>query len=182
MHPVSDDIAPENARLIATWFEDATAAAHALGIDVDLPDVGNQDPDYWQALDRKAWRDALKGKVDSTDDEIDHGDPDWVRLKRISGPAGPAGEPDLCDTIEVWFDLEEGVRFRFCPRSAARLTAILRQAAALNGLRLSDAWPGNVIAMISRFGRGLPEPDDISPIMEASGWSRDGEISWVLVP
>ncbi|HYG86746.1 MAG TPA: hypothetical protein VD978_10845 [Azospirillum sp.] len=157
-------LAAEDAALLATWYEDATVAAHALGLDIALPDVGSADPAYWAALDRREWRDALKGKINMTDEEIDACDPDWVRLKVIPGESG-----DERDLIEAWFDLEQGVRFRLRVRSAAHLRAIIKQVAALDGLRLSATWPGNVEATMSRFGAGLPEPDEIAPLMEAAG-------------
>lgn len=118
--------------------------------------------------------------MDSTDGEIDHGDPDWVLLKRIDGEPGADGVPDPRDEIEVWFDLEEGIRFRFGARSAARLRDILLQIAALDGLRLSDTWPGCVTAMPSVLDGS---EDMIAPLMTTAGW-RSGRrsIEWVMMP
>jgi hypothetical protein len=162
---------PEDVRLSAIWYEDATAVALALGLDIDLPDVGRQDAAYWEALDRQAWRDALKGKIDMPASEIDACDPDWVLLKRL----WPDGE--------AWFDLESGVVFRIRAGDAGRLGALIRQLTALDGLRLSTSWPGNVVAMQSVLGAGIPEPEEVAPVMEAAGWrpERHG-ISWSLIP
>ena len=177
-----DHVAAEDVPLICTWYEDATAAIQALGLGIELPDVGSKDPEYWSTLDRQAWRDALRGRVVASDEEIDHGDPDWLLLQRIPGAPGPGGVPDERDEIQVWFDLEEGIRFRFRPRSAAHVRALIRNAAEQHGLTLSRTWPGNVVALPTVMGGGLPEPEEIDAVLEVAGWIRGRKITWTMEP
>jgi hypothetical protein len=166
------DMGVEDIPLILTWYEDATDAARALGLDIDLPDVGCTDDDYWKNFDRKAWREALKGKVDMDPAEIDRCDPDWVLLKRIDGGLKEGG-------IEIWFDLEDGVRIRCTIGTAAKVARIIHEAASRGGLKLSETWPGNVVAMETRHPRHLPSFEKLSPIMEPAGYFWE-EIWWVM--
>ena len=74
-------------------LEDATVVARALGLEVELPDVGSRDPAYWEAVRRDGWKPALRGRVFDTEE---NGDDDWCTL--LVFPWG-----------RVRFDLEEGV-------------------------------------------------------------------------
>jgi hypothetical protein len=153
------DMAVEDIPMILTWFEDATDAARALGLDIELPDVGETDKAYWANLDRQAWRDALKGKVDMDPDEIDACDPDWVLLKNIDGGRKKGG-------IEIWFDIEEGVRFRFRVGNAATVARIIHEAAARGGLKLSETWPGNVVASPTRCPINVSSAEELKAALE----------------
>lgn len=55
-------------------FCDPTRIARALGLDVELPDVGNRDPAYRDEVRRVDWKPALRGRVADTEEE--RGDPD----------------------------------------------------------------------------------------------------------
>ncbi len=75
-------------------FGDPTKIAHALGLDIELPDVDCTDPDYWERVHATGWKPQLAGKI--ADPEFD-GDPDWCTLLRLD-----------CGTVR--FDLEEGIK------------------------------------------------------------------------
>jgi hypothetical protein len=154
------------------WYEDASAAAKALGVDIELPDLGNADQPFWATFDRKAWRAGLRGRVAMSDQDLNRGDPDWVRpavfpAKRVSKP------------IELWFDLEDGIVFRCTASSLQDVVALIRTAANRADLKLSETWPGCVIAMQSVAGAGIPADEALRPFLEAAGfrWQRP---AWML--
>lgn len=165
-------MAAEEVPFAVTWFEDAGDAAKALGINVELPDLGNADPDFWASFDRQAWRARLKGRIAMDDEELDRGDPDWVRLARFSGKV--EGQP-----IELWFDLEDGIVFRCTAGSVQDVVALIRNAADQAGLKLSESWPGCVTAVQSILGVRIPKHESLSPILEAAGF-RWQEPVWLL--
>lgn len=166
-------IAPQDVPFLVIWYEDPTAAAKALGVDVELPDLGITAPDYWARFDRKAWRDGLKGRIAMSDEDIDRYDPDWVRLA-VFPTEGEAQPP-----IELWFDLEDGVVFRCTAGHLGEVVALIRAAAARGGLTLSEEWPGSVMAMQSTGGAGVPREAHIRPLIEAAGFRRRPP-SWYL--
>jgi hypothetical protein len=155
------------------WFEDATAAARALGVDIELPDLGITDREYWARFDRKAWRERLRGRVVMSEEDFARGDPDWVRLA-VFPAMGQANKP-----IELWFDLEDGIVFRCTAATLADVAALVRAAAARAGLTLSDEWPGCVSAMQTRAGAGIPGDEELRPLLEAAGFEREGS-GWRL--
>jgi hypothetical protein len=55
--------------MFVTWYEDADSIARALGVDIGLPDVGNEDPAYWEKWWTGAaeWRASLLGRGDFAD-------------------------------------------------------------------------------------------------------------------
>jgi hypothetical protein len=158
-----------DVRFIVNWFEDVNAIARGMGLDIELPDVGNEDDAYWETVNTKTWRDALKGKVAMTPEDIDRWDPDWVLLVRLE------------QGVEVWFDIEEGVRFRCVAKSIPYLTDYIRKLAREHDLVLSPVWPGTVWA--SQTGADGMDfwAEDLAPIMVPAGyvWKRT---HWELVP
>lgn len=154
------------------WFEDATLAAKALGVDIELPDLGNTDQQFWDSFDRKAWRDGLRGRVAMSDQELDRYDPDWVRLAVF--PAGRGAE-----SIELWFDLEDGIVFRCSAATLGDVVALIRAAAHRASLTLSETWPGCVWASQSMAGAGIPGDAALRPFTEAAGF-RWEHPTWVL--
>lgn len=168
--------APHEVPFQVIWYEDPSAAARALGVDVDLPDLGITDTEYWARFDRKAWRDALKGRVAMSNEEIDHCDPDWMRLALF--PA--ENEPDR--PIELWFDLEDGIVFRCAAGQLGEVVALIQTAAARAGLVLSDEWPGCVTAMQTRMGFGVPGDEQVRPLVEAAGFRRQRPAWQLVVP
>lgn len=168
-HGGDPGIAAPDLHFWVNWYENASLIARALGVDVDLPDVGNRDPGYWASFDRQAWRDAAKGRVEMAPEDIDRYDPDWLLLKTLWPGA------------EAWFDLEEGVKFKCPAGDLTRLVSLIRQLAALDGLRLSAEWPGTVTAMRSIAGWGTPTEEELRPYLTAAGFRPDGPL-WLLVP
>lgn len=166
-------MAPQDVPVRVIWYEDATAAARALGVDVELPDLGITDRDYWARFDRKAWRNALRGRVAMSDEDLDRGDVDWVRLAEF-----PA-EGDPRQPIELWFDLEDGIVFRSTAGHLGEVVALIQAAAARGGLSLSEEWPGCVTAMQSVAGAGVPPQEQVRPLIEAAGF-RWRHPSWYL--
>jgi hypothetical protein len=154
------------------WYEDASAAAKALGVDIELPDLGNADKQFWATFDRKAWRASLRGRVAMSDQQLDRGDPDWVRLAVF--PTGRGGKP-----VELWFDLEDGIVFRCTAGSLQDVVGLIRTAANRAELNLSESWPGCVMAMQSVAGAGIPADEALQPFLEAAGfrWQRP---AWML--
>jgi hypothetical protein len=53
---MNDGIAPGSSvagrgdRIVVNVFGNATDIARALGLDVELPDCDNEDPDYWDRI------------------------------------------------------------------------------------------------------------------------------------
>ena len=97
----SDEIAPGSSltgpggRVVMNVFADATKIAHALGLNIELPDSDNADPAYWERIHADG---GYKPRIASQiADPWWNGDPDWVLL---------IGLP----RVEVWFDIEEGVK------------------------------------------------------------------------
>jgi hypothetical protein len=97
----SDEIAPGSSltgpgdRVVMNVFADATKIAHALGLNIELPDSDNADPAYWERIHADG---GYKPRIASQiADPWWNGDPDWVLL---------IGLP----WVEVWFDIEEGVK------------------------------------------------------------------------
>lgn len=172
-HHAGNSMTPEHVPFSVVWYEDPTAAARALGVQVRLPDLGITDRDYWERFDRKAWRDALKGKVAMGDEEIDRCDPDWVRLAVF--PA--EGDPE--HPIELWFDLEDGIVFRCTAGHLGEVAQRILAAAASAGLTLSEDWPGCVIAMRTAYGNGIPEESQTNPLVQAAGF-RQRRSGWYL--
>jgi hypothetical protein len=149
------------------WFEDSAAIARALGLHIDLPDVNNDSPDYWDGFDRVGWRRSLQGKVPMSPDELASSDPDWVRLKCLE------------HGIEVWFDLEEGIVFRCVARHIARVVFFIRRLAMGHDLRLEAETQPLVTASQSLAGGDLPYGQALRGFLAPAGfaWER---CHWVL--
>ena len=120
---------------------DATEVARALGLEIELPDVGSRDPAYWEAVRRDGWKPALRGRVHDTEEE--RGDPDWCTL--LAFPWG-----------RVRFDLEEGVVVQ--ATVAGLLPALdLVHGLAGRGVALRDGDGSALVkVMQGRFGAGVP--------------------------
>lgn len=151
------------------WFENPNAIANSLGLKIDLPDVNNEDPVYWTHFDRDRWRRDLNDEVDMTAEELLYGDPDWVRLKRIEGG------------IEVWFDLEEGIRFRCRAAEVPRVAVIIRQLAAVNRFDLGRGNNTSVVACRAITWRGAPDEEYFGALLRPAGFRWDGK-RWLLIP
>lgn len=160
-----DVMSVEAVRFQVIWYEDATVAARALGVDIELPDLRITDRQYWEHFDRKAWRASLKGRVAMSDEDFAHGDPDWVRLAVFPTQAS-ASKP-----IELWFDLESGIVFRCTAATLAEVAILIRAAAERGGLTLSEDWPGCVTAIPTMSGAGIPDEAALRPLIEAAGFT-----------
>jgi hypothetical protein len=164
---------PDSVPFSVIWYEDPTAAARALGVDVQLPDLGITDRNFWASFDRSAWRNSLKGRVAMSDEELDRSDPDWVPLAVFPTEGAPE------HPIELWFDLEDGIVFRCRAGHLGEVARLIQTAAARAGLALSENWPGCVIAMQTAAGAGIPEESETRPIVETAGF-RPRQSSWYL--
>ena len=149
------------------WFEEPAAIAQAMGLAVELPDINLEDPEYWEAFDRRRWRKGLAGKVDMTILELSRDDPDWVRLKRLGG------------TIEAWFDLEQGVVFECQVGAIARTIFIIRQLAHCHRLRLWSEGESLVTASETVAEGDLPFGPDLAQFMVPAGFEW-AERHWIL--
>ena len=108
--------------VVVNIFGDATRIARLLGLDVELPDPGNVDPDYWKHIHADG---GYKPRIaDKIADPWLSGDPDWALLKRL-----PWGE--------VWFDIEEGVKLFVVAADVTHATDLI-DVLRTRGLDLSD--------------------------------------------
>jgi hypothetical protein len=116
-------------------FGDATRIARVLGLDVDLPDCENTDPDYWEAVHAG---EGYKSRIaDRIADPWIHGDRDWVKLLQLSWG-------------EIWHDLEEGIKVFLMSRDigeAVSLLARLRQ----EGIPLAGDGYESLVWIIPQF-------------------------------
>lgn len=172
MDPSTTPMRAQDVPFRVVWFEDATDAAKALGVDIDLPDLGNADKQFWESFDRKAWRASVRGRIAMSDQELDQYDPDWLRLAVFPAERGSA-------PIELWFDLEDGIVFRCTAASLGDVVALIRSAANRAGLELSESWPGCVWASQSVAGAGIPGDQALRLFAEAAGF-RWQHPTWVL--
>jgi hypothetical protein len=166
------DIAPGSSligrgdRVVVNVFADATKIAHALGLNIDLPNSDNEDPAYWDMIHADGgYKPRIAGQIA---DPWWNGDPDWALLTRL-----PWGE--------VWFDIEEGVKLFLVAADIARGLALLDQLRA-RGIELTgEDGEGLVRVMPTRFG-----DDNLARIrahLEAAGLVRGfNEIVWELPP
>ena len=129
-------------------LEDATMVARALGLDVELPDVGSRDPAYWEALRRDGWKRKLRGRVLDTEED---GDPDWCTLLAFPFCA-------------VRFDLEEGVVVLTTVADLVPALDLVQGLAGRGGVALRGAGgEARVKAMPCSFRR------DVSAAFAAAG-------------
>ena len=166
------DIAPGSSlvgrgnRLVINVFADATRIAHALGLNINLPDSDNEDPAYWKLVHADG---GYKPRIaDQIADPWWNGDPDWVLLTRL-----PWGE--------VWFDIEEGVKLFLVAADIARALDLLDQLRAQGISLTGEDGESLVRVMPTRFG-----DDSLARIrthLEAAGLVQGfNEIVWELPP
>lgn len=151
------------------WFANPTAIAHSLGLEIELPDLDNDNPEYWERFDHRAWREALAGYIAMTDEELSREDPDWVRLKRLGEGA------------EVWFDLEEGIVFTCAAGQAQRLVAVIRALAERDQLALTVDGQRAVVAAQTTAGGDTPFGEELADVMRPAGFQWEHN-RWTLVP
>ena len=124
----SKEIAPGSSltgagdRVVVNVFADATKIAHALGLNIELPDSDNADPAYWELVHADGgFKPRIAGQIA---DPWWNGDPDWALLIRL---------PEF----EVWFDIEEGVKLFLLAADIGRALDLLdrlrTQGIALTG-------------------------------------------------
>jgi len=150
-------------------FGDSTKIAQALGLDIELPDVDNTDDAYWDRLHAEGWKPNLRGKVANLGEES--GDPDWAMLVELP-------------CCEVWFDLEEGIKFRTRVKNV-RPTMEVIYALAPKGIALLDS-DGESLVKVSQTAFGYLIPD-AGPAFEKAGLvagpkSAHGEPLWYEPP
>ncbi len=166
------DIAPGSTlvgrgdRVVVSLFGDATKIAHALGLNIKLPDCDNEDPAYWDLVHADG---GYKPRIaDQIADPWWNGDPDWALLVRL-----PWGE--------IWFDIEEGVKLFLVTADIARGLDLLDQLRAQGISLTGEDGESLVRVMPTRFG------DDrlarIRAHLEAAGLVQGfNEIVWELPP
>ena len=130
----SSEIAPGSSlidrgdRLVVNVFADATRIAHALGLNIDLPDPDNEDPAYWKLVHADGgYKQCI---ADQIADPWWNGDPDWALLIQLRWG-------------EVWFDIEEGVKLFLVATDIAR------------GLEWLDRLRAQGIGLTAEDGRSL---------------------------
>lgn len=139
---------------IPVWinlFGDPTRIAQALDLDIALPDVDNTDAVYWDRVHADGWKPNLRGKIA---DPWENGDPDWAKL--VAFP--------FC---EVWFDLEEGIKFKTQVKNI-QATMDLVYALANKGIALFDPDDGNSRVRVLQAVLGYQIPD-AGPAFEQAG-------------
>src|SRR5947209_1601294 len=115
-------VAARGDRIVVNVFGNATDIARALGLDIELPDCDNQDPDYWDRIHANGgYKRRIEGRIA---DPWWEGDPDWALLLRL-----PWGE--------VWFDIEEGVKLLLAASDIPR-ALLLVDGLRAHGIRLTD--------------------------------------------
>jgi hypothetical protein len=151
---------------IVNLFGDPTQIARALGLDIELPDPDQTDAAYWAEIHRTGWKHKLVGKVADQNLLNGHYDADWVLLI----------EKPFC---AIWFDIEEGIRFRGKADQFAETIALVR---SLEAKGIPFWWEDGdclIRASQSMFAPGLP---DLGPIFEAAGLvahdNREGRPLW----
>ncbi len=145
-------------------FGDPTRIARLLGLDIDLPDPDNVDPDCW--LREHADGGYKRRVADKIADPWWNGDPDWALLKRL-----PWGE--------VWFDIEEGIKLFLVAADIVHALELI-DAPRARGIALSDENDGSLVWVTpTRFGDGNLER--IGAHMDAAGLVQGpNETIWVL--
>ena len=131
-------------------FGDSTRIAQALGFDIELPDVDNTDEAYWERIHAEGWKPKLRGKIA---DPWECGDPDWAKLLEFP----------FC---EVWYDLEEGIKFRTRVKNV-RATMDIIYALASKGIALVDPDDGKSLVRVSQSMFGYRIPDAGSELEKA---------------
>jgi hypothetical protein len=166
----SGEIAPGSSlvgrgdHVIVNVFANATRIAHALGLNIALPDSDNEDPAYWEIIHADG---GYKSRIaDQIADPWWNGDPDWALLIRL-----PWGE--------VWFDIEEGVKlFLVAPDIAHALELLDRLLAQGIGLTGADGR-SLVNVMPTRLNDG--SLSRIRGYLEAAGFVQGrNDIVWEL--
>lgn len=152
--------------VVVNVFGDPTRIARLLGLEIELPDPDNVDPEYWRRIHADGgYKRRIAGKIA---DPWLEGDPDWALLKRL-----PWGE--------VWFDIEEGIKLFVAAASIAHaleLVDVLRT----RGIALSDERGRSLVrVMPTRFDDdGL---DRVRAHMAAAGLVQgSNDIVWELPP
>lgn len=108
-------------RIVMNIFADPTKIAHALGLNIELPDCDNEDPAYWETIHADG---GYKSRIESQiADPCYDGDPGWALLMRL-----PWGE--------VWFDIEEGIKLFLPATDIADALALLDRLRA-QGIELA---------------------------------------------
>jgi hypothetical protein len=168
----SDGIAPgasvagRGDLVVVNIFADATDVAHALGLDIELPDANNEDPAYWDRVHANGgYKRRIEGRIA---DPWLEGDADWALLLRL-----PWGE--------VWFDIEEGVKL-FLPAAEIAHALLLLDGLRGKGAGLSGE-DGRSLVWVSptRFDDGVLER--VRDRLEAAGLVQGiNEIVWELPP
>jgi hypothetical protein len=131
-------------------FGDPTTIARAFGLDIELPDVDNTDAAYWERIHAEGWKLKLYGKIA---DPWEHGDSDWAKLL-------------VYPFCEVWFDIEEGIKFRTRVKNI-RATMELVYTLAKKGIDLIDPdGQSRVRASQNVWGYQIP---DAGPALEEAG-------------
>lgn len=153
-------------RVVVNVFGDPTRIARLLGLDIELPDPDNADPEYWRCVHAEGgYKRRLVGKIA---DPWLGGDPDWALLKRL-----PWGE--------IWFDVEEGIKLFV---AAVDITYALELLDALRtrGIALSDEEGRSLVwVMPTRFGDG--GLDRVRAHMEAVGLVQSfNDVVWEPPP
>lgn len=152
--------------VVVNIFADPTTVAHALGLDIELPDPNNEDPAYWDQIHANGgYKRRIQGRIA---DPWLKGDPDWALLLRL-----PWGE--------VWFDIEEGVKL-FLPAADIPRALLLLDSLRAQGIRLSDDDGDSLVRVsLTRFDDGALER--VRDRLEAAGLVQGfNEIVWGLPP
>jgi len=169
---MSNGIAPGSSligrgdRIVVSLFDEPTKIAHALGIDIELPDADNEDPAYWERVRADGgYKRRIEGQIA---DPWWKGDPDWALLLRL-----PWGE--------VWFDIEEGVKLILMAQDFPRALLLLDSLRA-KGIRLI----GEDSTSLVRVSPTRLDDEVLARVRErlaASGLVKgDNEIVWELPP
>jgi hypothetical protein len=150
--------------VVMNIFEDSTAIARVLGLDIQLPDPDNEDPTYWDHIHANGgYKRRIEGRIA---DPWLEGDPDWALLLRL-----PWGE--------VWFDIEEGIKL-FFPASEITHALLLLGGLRSKGISLTGE-DGRSLVWVSPTQHDDPTLERVRERLEAAGLVQGlNEIVWVV--
>lgn len=138
-----------------------------LNLDIELPDVDSRDKDYWRRVWAVGWKPQLRGKI--ADPEEEHGDPEWAKLK-------------VYPFCEVWFDIEEGIRFRLRGVQNLPPAMDLVYSFVAKGISLIDPDDGRALVWVNQsvFGYRVSDASAFfkAALLEPEMHSNGGVVYW----